>query len=216
MEGALRSGAGGSGMNSPDLRLIETAFWDGSRCPRLSGHLKRLADGAAALGWGCDLDAARLALTGLAGVPSRLRLTLSAGAEIAVTCSDLPPALELWRLGLAGQVLSSGNPWLRIKSTERAHYDDARAAMPAGFDELVFGNERGEVCDGTITTLFFDRGDGMRTPPAAAGLLPGVLRAELLDQGLCREETLLVEDLPRVRLWVGNALRGLMPAEWRS
>nr|HRO15966.1 aminotransferase class IV [Paracoccus sp. (in: a-proteobacteria)] len=95
-------------------------------------------------------------------------------------------------------------------------YDAARQAMPEGLDELIFLNERGEVCDGTITTLFFDRGAGMRTPPRASGLLPGVLRAELLAQGACREEVLMAHDLPRVRLWVGNAVRGLDAAVWQG
>ncbi len=76
---------------------------------------------------------------------------------------------------------------------------------------MVFRNERDEVCDGTITTVFFDRGHGMRTPPVTSGLLPGVLRADLA----CPEEVLLARDLPRVRLWVGNALRGLIPAVFR-
>jgi 4-amino-4-deoxychorismate lyase len=89
-------------------------------------------------------------------------------------------------------------------------YDAARAAMADGLDEVIFLNERGEVCDGSITTLFFDRGAGMRTPPLACGLLPGVLRADL---GVA-EEVLRAQDLPRVRLWVGNSLRGLMPAVW--
>jgi 4-amino-4-deoxychorismate lyase len=75
---------------------------------------------------------------------------------------------------------------------------------------MIFQNERGEVCEGTITTVFFDRGQGMRTPPLACGVLPGVLRADLG----AAEEVLLVVDLPRVRLWVGNALRGLIPARF--
>ena len=62
--------------------------------------------------------------------------------------------------------------------------------------------------DGTITTVFFDRGQGLRTPPLTSGLLPGVLRAEIG----CPEEVLLAQDLPQVRLWVGNAVRGLIPA----
>jgi 4-amino-4-deoxychorismate lyase len=82
--------------------------------------------------------------------------------------------------------------------------------LPEGLDEVIFLNERGEVCEGAITNLFFDRGQGMRTPPLSCGLLPGVLRAELG----CKEEVLLAEDLPKVRLWVGNALRGLIPAVW--
>ena len=82
--------------------------------------------------------------------------------------------------------------------------------MPPELDEVVFRNERGQVCDGSITTVFFDRGQGMRTPPLASGLLPGVLRAEIG----CPEEVLMAEDLPLVRLWVGNAVRGLIPADF--
>ena len=33
----------------------------------------------------------------------------------------------------------------------------------------------------------------------------------------CGEEVLLSDDLPKVRLWVGNSLRGLIPARlWRG
>ena len=128
----------------------------------------------------------------------------------------MPPSPPEWRLGLASARLHSADPWLRHKTTRRAVYDAARATMPEGLDELLFLNERGEVCDGTITTLFFDRGEGLRTPPLSCGLLAGVLRAELLAGGHCREEELLADDLPQVRLWVGNALRGLMPARWQG
>jgi 4-amino-4-deoxychorismate lyase len=124
----------------------------------------------------------------------------------------LPPVKAEWRVGVASERLAADDPWLRVKSTKREVYDRARAALPEGLDEVVFLNERGEVCDGSITSVFFDRGQGMRTPPLACGLLPGVLRAELG----CPEEVLRAEDLPKVRLWVGNALRGLIPARFLS
>ena len=139
-----------------------------------------------------------------------MRMTLDAGGLVEVASAPLPEARPVWRLGLAEMRLASDDPWLRVKSTRRGAYDRARAALPERLEELVFANELGEVCDGTITTLFFDRGQGLRTPPLCCGLLPGVLRAEMA----CPEEVLRVEDLPRVRLWVGNALRGLMPAVW--
>ncbi|GEK68318.1 aminotransferase class IV [Paracoccus denitrificans] len=196
------------------MRLIETVLWDGARCPRIEGHLARLAAGAQALGWPCDPQAARAALVAPAGQPARLRLTLDRAARIEVTRGPLPQSRPEWRLALAGTRLGSGDPWLRLKTTRRAQYDDARAALPEGIEEAIFLNERGEVCDGTITTVFFDRGQGMRTPPLSCGLLPGVLRAGMLAEGACREELLPAGDLPHVRLWVGNALRGLIPAVW--
>jgi 4-amino-4-deoxychorismate lyase len=82
--------------------------------------------------------------------------------------------------------------------------------LAEGLDEVIFLNERGEVCEGTISTVFFDKGQGMRTPPLTCGVLPGVLRAEMA----VGEEVLLAEDLPKTRLWLGNALRGLIPARF--
>jgi 4-amino-4-deoxychorismate lyase len=205
VESTLREGG-----RQPGLRLIETMLWDGAGFPRLSLHMARLTQGAGALGWAVPVADVRAALAGLAQVPLRVRLTLDAAGGVAVETATVPPAKQAWRLGLADRRLASGDPWLRIKSTNRGAYDAARRALPEELDELIFLNERGETCDGTITTVFFDRGQGLRTPPLSSGLLPGVLRADLA----CPEEVLMAEDLPRVRLWVGNALRGLIPADF--
>ena len=206
MESTLRSGAG-----APGLRLIET-LRAGSSPARLALHRARMARGAEALGWGFDAAGFDRAVAVDPAAGLRLRLTLDAAGRFEAVQAALPGTRAEWRLALAGARLCSGDPWLRLKTTNRAAYDAARAALPEGVDEAVFLNERGEVCDGSITTLFFDRGQGMRTPPLACGLLPGVLRAELG----CPEEVLMAADLPRVRLWVGNALRGLIPAVWRG
>lgn len=204
MESALREGG-----REPGLKLIETMLWDGQDFPRMQRHLDRLNRSRRALGWvrsgvgfywKCDLP--------LPGTPMRVRLTVDASGRAEWQMTPLPPVKAQWRVGLAAQRLRSDDPWLRVKSTRREVYDRARAALPEGLDEVIFLNERGEVCDGSITTVFFDRGEGMRTPPLDCGLLPGVLRAETA----CPEEVLRAEDLPAVRLWIGNALRGLVPA----
>jgi 4-amino-4-deoxychorismate lyase len=204
VESALREGG-----RQPGLRLIETMLWDGAEFPRGFLHLDRLGKGRQVLGWAkpgrnffARYDGPRL--TG----PARVRMTVGPDDDVAWEVSDLPLAKPEWRVGLAEGRLWSGDPWLTVKSTRRRAYDAARAGLADGLDEVIFLNERGEVCDGTITTVFFDRGQGMRTPPLSSGLLPGVLRAEIR----CSEEVLMAEDLPRVRLWVGNALRGLTPA----
>lgn len=211
MESALRAEAGADG-----LKLIETVLWDGETCPRIEGHMARLTASAAALGWRCDEAAARTALTAPPGAAARLRLTLDRNGLIDVICAALPASPAEWRLGPAKARLDSTDPWLRHKTTRRGIYDAARATMTDRHDELVFLNERNEICDGTITTLFFDLGQGLRTPPISSGLLAGVLRSELLADGSCREELLTTRDMPNARLWVGNALRGLMPAVWRG
>lgn len=200
VESPLRNGAAPRG-----LTLIETGYWDGAALRHEGLHRTRLQAGAAALGWSVPA----FAPTG-PDHPARLRLTLDAQGVIRQQSHPLPPAIAQWRVGLSDLRLTSTDPWLRLKSSQRAAYDAARAALPQGLDEVILRNERDEICDGTITTVFFDRGDGMRTPPVSSGLLPGVLRASLN----CPEEVLLVRDLPHVRLWLGNALRGVYPARF--
>ncbi|MDZ4311186.1 MAG: aminotransferase class IV family protein [Cypionkella sp.] len=208
MESALLAGAGAAG-----LKLIETLAWDGAALVRLPLHLARLRRSAQALGWGCDLSAVEAAL--MAAVPvgaARMRLTLESEGRFEVQAAALPAGKPEWRVGLATTRLTSDDPWLTVKSTNRAAYDAARANLPDGLDEVIFRNERGEVCDASITTVFFDQGDGLCTPPLSCGLLPGVLRAEMLAAGAVREAVLRADDLENVRLWLGNSLRGLIPA----
>jgi 4-amino-4-deoxychorismate lyase len=206
MESTLRQGG-----TDPNLRLIETMLWDGTSVPMFALHLARLAASAAKLGWTVPPIALPQPPTA-----ARLRLTLARDGQIHVEVFVVPPSKPVWHLSLAPTLLHSADPWLTIKSTNRTVYDATRAALPPGIDEAVFANERGEVCDGTITTVFFDAGSGLCTPPLACGLLPGVLRAHMLAQGQCRESTLLAKDLPQTRLWAGNALRGLIPAKWTA
>jgi 4-amino-4-deoxychorismate lyase len=206
VEGALRPRG--------DFRLIETFRWEpAAGFVRLPAHLARLARGAAALGIRCERAVVERALASVGGEePLRVRLTLALDGTPEVTAGPLGPARAEWTLRVAGERLASGDPWLRLKSSERRRHDAARAALPAGVDEALLLNERGEVCEGTIANVFADLGDGIVTPPIACGLLPGVLRAELLAQGVCREAVVRPADLERARLYVGNSLRGLIPA----
>lgn len=204
MEGAFRDS---------ELKLIETFGWDGSRFVRLARHRDRMAASAIALGFHFAAAAFDAAVPNdLGPVPRRVRLTLDRGGAFAATTSPLAPNPALWRIAIAEESLLSADPRLAHKTTDRALYDRARAALPAGVDEYLFLNERGEAAEGTITTLFFDLGEGLRTPPLSSGCLPGCLRAELLATGRVREEPLPASLLPRAKLWMGNSLRGLIPA----
>ena len=144
--------------------------------------------------------------------PLRCRLTIGRAGDAEVTTAPLPPAPQAWRVVIAAERLDPGAARLRHKTTERGLYDHARANLPAGVDEAIFLNTRGELAEGTITNLFVRRGAALLTPPLASGCLPGILRAELLASGRAREEVLEPGALRDAALLVGNALRGLIPA----
>jgi 4-amino-4-deoxychorismate lyase len=185
-------------------------LWDGAGIARLPRHLARLSASAAALGFAYDPGAVAAALAHIGGSARlRLRLTLGQHGDIDLTSAPLPPPFHEWRVALSPEHLASGDPFLRHKTTQRHLYDSTRATLPDCIDEVIFQNERSEVCEGTITSIFFDLGNGLLTPPLASGCLPGVLRAELLDTGRCHEAVLTAADLPNAKLFLGNSLRGL-------
>lgn len=201
----------------PAFRLIETLGWhpgEGGR--RLHRHLSRMVRSAAAFGIPFDPGQAEMMLADLASdTAMRCRLTLDAEGKLALTTAPLGSPRVEWRLGIAGARLAADELWLRHKTTRRALYDNARADLPEGIDELVFLNQRAEVCEGTITNIFVTLAGGqVVTPPLGCGLLPGILRQEMLERGLCGEAVLSLEDLKGAQsIHMGNSLRGLIPAK---
>ena len=134
-----------------------------------------------------------------------------ADGAIETTAAPFSPgsAGKIWRVAIAPQKFNSRDPLLRHKTTRRALYDDALAAAAA--DEVIFLNERDDVCEGARTSIFVERHGALLTPPLESGLLPGVLRADLLAEGRAREKILRLDDLSGDFL-IGNSLRGLLRA----
>ena len=150
--------------------------------------------------------------------PLRVRLELFPDGRTEVqTAPFIPLAPDAtWRLKIAETRLASSDPLLRHKTSRRGLYTSARAEFPAAnADEVILTNERGELCEGTITSLFLDDGSGiLKTPPLACGLLAGILREELLESGKATERVLRPDDLAGGTIFVGNSLRGLIRGEY--
>jgi 4-amino-4-deoxychorismate lyase len=203
-----------------DFSLIETLRYEPeSGFVRLRLHLARLTRSARRLGFAgaAAAEAHLLEAVRDAGGALRVRLTLDRGGVVAVTTAPFAPlpADARWRVRIASTRLDSSDRLLRMKTTRRSVYEAARSEFAsAEADEMLLCNERGEVCEGTITSIFLDDGSGaLKTPPISCGLLAGVLRTELICQRRARVARLSPDDLNRGRLYVGNSLRGLIRAE---
>jgi len=202
-----------------DFSLIETLRWQpDAGFLRLDQHLRRLSRSADALGFRQPQDAKGKLQKEVSGdVPLRVRLVMTYRGKIDVTATPFEPVPEetVWRLKVAKTKLQSEDSLFRHKTTRREPYEAARAEFSKEeADEVILLNERGEVCEGTITNIFAEAADGMLlTPPLTSGLLPGVLRAELIRERRARGEVLKLDDLRHRKLFVGNSLRGLIRAE---
>jgi len=194
--------------------LIETMLFDPEQgMPLLNRHLARLQVSADALGFTLDRHDARnllQAATFRLDAPKRIRLLLSRQGQMAIEAADLPTrAAGPASVRLAALPVDADDFRLRHKTTDRAFYDEAR--LSEGCFEVVFFDPDGFLTEGSFTNVFVERGGQLLTPPLSRGLLPGVLRTELIDSGRAIEADLTAEDLAG-GFFIGNALRGLMPA----
>ena len=133
---------------------------------------------------------------------------MSPRGSIAIECRPMPQEpREPVAIALAARPVGPDDPRLRHKTSDRFLYDEALAS--AGTFEVVFVDDDGFVTEGSFTNIFVERGDHLLTPPASRGLLPGVLRRKLIEEGRAQEADLRPEDL-RQGLLIGNAVRGLI------
>ena len=205
--GFLRLAAGGAD-------LIETMrFTPDEGIALLELHLERITASAAELGFAFDRHAVRNAIQALcfeAEAPARLRLLAARGGAYCLELSGLPPPIsEPVACAVLPLPVDPGDWRLRHKSSDRHFYEAAlAAARGAGASEALLLRDDGLVTEGSFTSLFVERDGKLLTPPAALGLLPGVLRRALLESGRAVEARLTLDDLGGGFL-LGNALRGL-------
>jgi para-aminobenzoate synthetase/4-amino-4-deoxychorismate lyase len=99
---------------------------------------------------------------------------------------------------------------LRYKTTDRRFLDLTR--QQAGEFETIFVDPDGQLTEGSRTSLFVEREGRLLTPPLSRGLMPGILRAKLIEEGRAEEAELTPADLEG-GFYVGNIVRGLIPAK---
>jgi para-aminobenzoate synthetase/4-amino-4-deoxychorismate lyase len=194
--------------------LIETMFFDPVEgVQRIEGHLARMKASAAALGFTFDRHGARNVLqsaTFRLRNAARVRMRLAPSGALAIEVSPLPRLAELpVPVAVRPAPMAADDFRLTHKTSLRAAYDSARHA--SGAAEVVFVDEPGFVTEGSWSNIFVERDGQLLTPPLALGLLPGVLRAELIDKGRAVESHLRLADLES-GFFIGNSLRGLIPA----
>lgn len=186
---------------------------------RLDQHIRRLTRSADCLGFRpAPADLLKQVKAAASGdEPLRVRLELTFRGHLDITTTPFTPLAEdaVWRVRIASTTMPSDDPIYRHKTTRREVYDKARAEFTREeADEVILLNERGEVCEGTITNVFVEEKDGkLLTPPISSGLLAGILRGDLIREGRAKSTLLKRDELTAGTLYVGNSLRGLIRAE---
>lgn len=216
--------------------VFDTALGVQGRVAFEAAHADRLTAAAEALGFSVERARIVAAMRALAGTAplAAIRTTLTRGPGPRGLAPPAEPSPFLFgsaaparsplffaplRLTLTSIARNETSPAARLKTLG---YLDAvlaaRDAQAQGFDEALFLNTGGRVACAGTGNFFGVFGGTLVTPPLEDGVLPGIVRAELLARiapslGLAVEERpLLPSDLQAAEaLFVTNSLRLLAP-----
>jgi para-aminobenzoate synthetase / 4-amino-4-deoxychorismate lyase len=201
---------------SAAFELLETMRWTrGEGWYLLGRHLARIQASARHFRFRCPVDDIRHELTRVsdsAAGPLRVRLRLSQDGTFHVEHTPLENRDGTWRVRLAERPIDPADEFLYHKTTNRDVYNRARRT---DCDDVVLWNPAGEITETTIANIVVEL-DGRRvTPPVACGLLPGTMRAELLDTGEIVERAVSIAQLKTAaRFWLVNSVRGRVVGEF--
>ena len=197
----------------------------------LTRHLDRLSRSAAGLGLPTpDHRAVRRAIAEVIASADReqaLRLRITYTGGVAAMSSErgtAAPTLIVAATPIAPWAPTTSLatvPWPRnekgatagLKTTSYAENVIALAhAQARGAAEAVFGNTRGELCEGTGSNVFVVLDGELCTPPLASGCLAGVTRALVIDWCGARERDLPLAALAQAEeLFITSATRDVLP-----
>jgi para-aminobenzoate synthetase / 4-amino-4-deoxychorismate lyase len=203
------------------IEALETLRLEDGVWAREWRHLARLHRTLRHFNLQASLDKARERLAAIASAhPTglwRVRITLGRQGEWTQDVQPLVHDDSPVQVALARTPVDTRGPdaeFLQHKTTRRAVYQTHLDHKPAGCFDVLLYNRAGELTEGCLTNLAvqLEPEGPWLTPSLEAGLLPGVLREELLEQGRIREARLLINDLRRAHaLAVFNSVRG-----WRE
>ncbi len=181
-----------------NLALVETILWE--KCCGfwlLPEHLQRLK--ASADHFSFAYNESRI-LAQLDEVVKKLkcdslvRLEFFRDGVINLSTTPSNANREPVKASPARQPVDSLNVWLRHSTSRREQYDQTIVGI-TGVDEVLLWNEQGEVIGSTTSNLVFELNGQYYTPPLECGVMPGVYRASLIQQGRLQERRIHLDEL---------------------
>ncbi|MBN2482707.1 MAG: aminodeoxychorismate synthase component I [Candidatus Omnitrophica bacterium] len=203
----------------PDFSLIETIRWHNG-CYLLDGHLARLKKSCAYFGFEYNENKIKRHVKRLKrffeeGVMYKIKVEVDRTGKITSTFEIIDEIAPAIRVKISDKIIDPGSCFLYHKTTERLLYDSERnKALSEGFFDVLFFNRYGQLTEGAVTNVYIEKDQNLFTPPLSCGVLPGVLREELLRQGKAQEKIMYREDIVGAdKIYVGNSVRGLLAVE---
>src|SRR5881296_2407822 len=196
-------------MDKTGYSLIETMRVRDGRIPFLERHLARLERSLRELGLPKPSQDVAALVRPFAGTGDAvLRIEVCDGRATVTVREPPAPALE------PPVVITASEPHHPYphKTTDRdAFADAAEEAEVAEADDALLLSPEGWVAEGTVWSVFWWDGKGLRTPTLDLGILPGIGRARVLELARAAEGRARRAALAGKSLFLTNAVRGVVP-----
>ncbi len=217
------------------LGLFETILAVDGRPIFVDRHLERLRSSCGRLGWNLEIHEPEAIMrelmhsNQLASGRCRIRLAITGGSGPVHDLSSggdhvlwmmaipLPEAPESGAVNISPWVRNDRSPLVGLKCASYAEnifaLDHARQL---GFEETLFLNTSGELCEAATANVFIVGNGSLATPPLQSGCLPGITRGmviELADRlGIpCDERRVSRDELDAAdEVFLTSSIRGLM------
>ncbi|WP_349728365.1 aminodeoxychorismate synthase component I [Peribacillus frigoritolerans] len=142
------------------------------------------------------------------GTLQKVRVLLNENGEIEVSGQAIKPLDSEFTAILAETPISSANPFLFHKTTNRDVYEGFQMSNP-DFQDVLLWNEEGFITEFTNGNVVVKINGELYTPPVDSGLLAGTFRQDLIRKKEIKEKTISKDDLNNAdEIWFINSVRG--------
>lgn len=200
-------------LKKAQFELIESMRLEDGRVPRLEYHAKRLAASAETFDYKrADLTAAVGSYMEKMDISEglyKLRVTQNRPGELVLSHTPIDDRKEGSAI-LYDEPIKAPPEFIENKTTVRYHYK-----MPNDdFNIVLYYNEQQQLTEFNIGNIVISENDKFYTPSEQTGILNGVMRQSLLDDGTIEEKDYSVDDFiekyknGRISLFMINSVRG--------
>ena len=204
--------------HTPDFELFESVLWD-KRLVYKNDHLVRFKSSARYFRFPLDTGDLSSLLVRIEkeladGPPRKVRIFLNKKGVLRWDCSALGStvAAEGAAVLFCTQPIDERDPFMFHKTTHRPWYrHDAELIGRGRCFDVIHANSKGQLTEGSRCNIFVRKGPLLYTPEVGCGLLPGILRKNLLRREKCKEAIMTRSDLKNAdAIYCGNSVRGLI------
>lgn len=119
------------------------------------------------------------------------------------------------KLKLSNVFRNPTSPAVSIKSMNYLdNIYEMQAARREGYNDVLFTNYEGMVCETAVANIFWIKGDQVYTPSLECGLLDGIIRSWIVQRYDVSEVKVAIEALKEADgVFITNSLMGIMKVE---